>query len=343
MKTKRFVVSAVAVMLFLTAGPASVFAAGAPEAADEDRIAIVFATGGLGDQSFNDAAYEGVQRAEQELGIEFDFAEPSAIAEYDDYLTQFAATGRYGLIISIGFDQADALEEVAAQHPEQNFALVDAVVEAPNVASFVYAEQERGFLMGVAAAMTTAMSDDPMINDEKRIGVVGGMQIPLIDANIAGYIAGARYIDPEVSVSHSYVGDWADPARGKELAISMIEDGVDVVWQAAGRSGLGVLDAAEENDVYGIGADSVQDHLAPNHILTNGLKLVDETVLIAIGQVLAGEFAGGVQVLGIADDALGYSESLLAPEVIERLEEVKAEITAGNIEIPETIDEAREL
>ena len=307
----------------------------------EERIAIVFATGGLGDQSFNDAAFRGMEQAVERFSIEFDFAEPRAIAEYETFLNQFAATGRYALIISIGFDQADALSEVAERFPEQNFAIVDMVVDAPNVASFVYIEQERGFLMGAAAALATLDDDDPMTNPLGRIGVIGGMQIPLIDANIAGFIAGAAFIDPEVEVVHSYVGDWADPARGKELAIAMIEGGVDVVWGAAGLSGLGVLDAARESGVYAIGSDSPQDDAAPGHILTNGLKLVDETVLIAIESVIEGSFEAGVQLLGVADGALGFSPSLLSEAALARLEEVREAIIAGDVVIPSTIDEAR--
>ncbi|TVR86711.1 MAG: BMP family ABC transporter substrate-binding protein [Spirochaetaceae bacterium] len=330
--------------LVLFAALALLVACGAQEEAEETAaIAVVFATGGLGDQSFNDAAFRGMQQAGERFGIEYDYAEPSAVADYDSFLDQFAASGRYALIVSIGFDQADALGDVASRYPEQQFAIVDMVVDAPNVASFVYAEQERGFLMGVAAALATQDADDPMTNSQKRIGVIGGMQIPLIDANIAGYIAGAKWVDRDVQVSHSYVGDWADPARGKELAISMIENGVDVVWGAAGRSGLGVLDAAREQGVYGMGADSEQDHVAPGHILTNGLKLVDETVLIAVEQVLADNFQPGIQVLGVADGALGYSESLLSAAIIERLEDAVRAITAGEVELPDTIEAARAL
>ncbi|MFW6071785.1 MAG: BMP family lipoprotein, partial [Candidatus Bipolaricaulota bacterium] len=253
--------------------------------AAEGRIAVVYATGGLGDKSFNDAAHEGILRAEEELGIEFDQAEPSAVAEYETYLNRFASVRSYDLIISIGFDQADALSTVAEQYPNQKFALVDAVVEEPNVASFVYSEKERGYLMGIAAAMMTTRTEDPKINPEKKIGVIGGMKIPLINENIAGYIAGAKSVDPEMEVRHSYVGSWSDPSKGKEMTTSMIENDVDVIWGAAGRSGLGVINAAKENDVYAIGADSDQGYFAPEHVLTNGIKFVDNTVFLAIEQV----------------------------------------------------------
>ena len=308
-------------------------------AAAEENIAIVFATGGLGDQSFNDAAYRGIQTAEEELGINYDYAEPGAVADYDNYLEQFAATGRYDLIISIGFDQADALEEISARYPEQNFALVDAALDADNVASYVYQEKERGFLMGAAAAMTTARTEDyDHLNEEKHIGVIGGMEIPLINANIAGFIAGAEYIDEEVEVSYSYVGAWDDPGSGKELAVSLYEDDADIIWAAAGRSGLGAIEAAEENDFYVIGSDDDQSYLAPDHVLTNGMKYVDNTVFLAVEQLQEDRFEPGVHNLGVAEEALGYTETMLAEDVVEKLEEIKADIAAGEIEVPETIE-----
>jgi basic membrane protein A len=256
-------------------------------AADKTRIAIVFATGGLGDKSFNDSAYEGMLRAEKELGIEFDQAEPQAVAEYESLLMRFAQTRRYDLIISIGFDQADALQVVSGRFPDQKFAIVDTAVDAPNVASYVYREAERGFVVGAVAGLMTKRAEDPRIVPDKQIiGVIGGMDIPLIRANVAGYIAGAKFANPEVEVKYSYVGDWADPAKCKEMANAMLDEGVDVIWLAAGRSGLGGIMAAEERNRFAIGADVDQGYLAPDHILTNGMKLVDNTVFMAIEAVL---------------------------------------------------------
>ncbi len=302
------------------------------------RVAIVFATGGLGDKSFNDSAYEGMEMAVEKLGVEFDQAEPSAITDYETYLTQFAATQRYDLIISIGFDQADALNNVAARFSNQKFAIIDMVVDQPNVASFVYEEKERGFLLGVAAALMTVRTDDAKINGDKKVGVIGGMKIPLIDANIAGFIAGAKYIDSDINVQHSYVGNWADPAKGKELTLSMIENGADVIWGAAGMSGLGVIKAAEEEGVYAMGADSDQGYLAPENVLSNGMKFVNNTVYMAIDQVINDNFQSGVNVLGVKDDALGYTESLLPEDIITKIEEVKVKIVNQEIEIPATVE-----
>lgn len=319
------------VILILLAAP--VFAKEKP------KIAIVFATGGLGDKSFNDSAMRGIKQAVEKYDIEYDYAEPKAIAEYHTYLSQFANVRRYDLIISIGFDQADALGNVAERFKGQKFAIVDMVVDKPNVASFIYKEEERGFLMGYAAALMTTRTDDQRINNDLVIGVIGGMKIPLIDANIAGFIAGAGYVNPEVKVLHSYVGHWADPAKGKELTISVFEQGVDIVWGAAGRSGLGVINAAKERNKYAIGADADQGYLAPKNVLTNGIKFVNNTVEIAIGKVVDGQFAAGIHLLGVKENALGYSKSLLPKDVRTKLEKIKKKITAGEIKIPRTIEE----
>lgn len=218
---------------------------------------------------------------------------------------------------------------------------MDMVVDQPNVTSYVYVEQERGFLMGAAAALTTVETGNPLVNPEAHVAVIGGVESPLINANIAGFIAGAQYINPDIEASFAYVGSFGDPARGKEIAISLIEAGADVVWGAAGRSGLGVLDAAMEMGVYGMGADSDQGNVAPGHVLTNGIKLVDETVFIAIQRTLEGVPAGGLTSLGVAEGALGYTDSLLSDAALSRLEEVREEIISGSLDIPATIEEAR--
>lgn len=328
-------------VLVLALGVALLAAAGfEPAAAQTGRYAIVFATGGLGDQSFNDSAYEGIQRAARELGIEFDYAEPTAIAEYERLLTLFAQSRRYDLIISIGFDQADAVAAVADRFPNQKFAIVDTVVERPNVASYAYREAERGFLVGAIAGLMTQRQGDPKVNPSNHVvGVVGGMDIPLINANIAGFIAGAKLVNPQADVRYSYVGHWADPARGKELALAQFDQGVDVIWGAAGLSGLGVIQAAQEANHYVIGADSDQGHLAPEHVLTNGMKLVNNTVFLAVQSVQEGRFQAGTHVLGVAENVLGYSPSLVPADVRAIVDGLAARIASGEIVPPETIEE----
>lgn len=305
--------------------------------AQTNRIAIVFAVGGLGDQSFNDSAYEGMLRAQSELGIEFDYAEPQSVAEYMPLLNRFAQTRQYDLIISIGFNQADALDAVAARFPNQRFAIVDTVVEQPNVTSYVYKEAERGFVLGAIAGLVTSRTDDPKINPQKIVAVVGGMDIPLINEAIAGYIAGAKFVDPDVEVPYVYVGDFADPARGKELTLTLIDRGADIIWGAAGLSGLGVIQAAEEQDKYALGADDDQNRLAPGHVLTSGMKFVNNTVYYAIEQVLAGTLEGGIAVLGLAEGGLGYVPDLVPADVQAEVDALIARIADGSLVPPTEI------
>ena len=304
------------------------------------RVAIVFATGGLGDKSFNDSAMKGIVQARKKLGIEYDYAEPRAITEYHTYLSRFAASRRYDLIISIGFDQVDALGKIAERFTAQRFVIVDMVVDKPNIASYIFKEQERGFLLGYASALMTTRTGDKRINRDRVIGVIGGRKIPLIDANIAGFIKGAKHADPGVTALYSYVGSWTDPAKGKEFAISMFEQGADIVWGAAGRSGLGVIHAAKEKNRYALGSDADQGYLAPDNILTNGMKYVDTTVEIAIGRVADGAFTAGIHLLGVKEDALGYSESLLPADILKALGKIKKMISDNEIRIPNTIEEA---
>lgn len=328
-----------AVTLVFAAVSLSLVAGVTPAAAQSGQFAIVFATGGLGDQSFNDSAFAGVQEAEARFGVRFTWAEPTAVAEYEALLTRFAQRGNYDLIISIGFDQADAVSAVAARFPQQRFAIVDAVAEGDNVASYVYREAERGFLLGAIAGLMTQQTGDPKVNEANIIGVVGGMDIPLINASIAGYMAGAKYVNPAADVRYSYVGDWADPARGKELALAQFDQGVDVIWGAAGLSGLGVIQAAQEADRYVLGADDDQSHLAPEHVLTNGMKYVNNTVLHAVQTVLNDEFTPGIVALGVAEGALGFSDSLVPLEIRAAVDQLAAKIVAGEIVPPETIAE----
>lgn len=336
-KARRVGATFVAVLLFVFSAAVFVDVDFSTAYAQTNRFAIVFAVGGLGDQSFNDSAYEGILQAVDKYGIAYDYAEPGSVAEYETVLTRFAQSRRYDLIISIGFNQEDAVTTVASRFPAQRFALIDAVAPGDNVASYVYNEAERGFLLGAIAGLMTQKDDDANLVPGDVVGVIGGVDIPLINAAIAGYIAGAKYVNPDADVRYSYVGDFADPARGKELALAQFDQGVDIVWGAAGLSGLGVIQAAEEAGRYVIGADDDQSHLAPRHVLTSGLKQVNNTVLLAIESVLHDKFTGGVHTLGIAEEALGYVPGLIPAHIREAVDELAALVAAGQLTPPDTI------
>lgn len=312
-----------------------------PGTIDVFKVGMVTGTGGLGDKSFNDIAFSGIVQAYGDYAIAYDIVEPTAVAEYEGYQRDFAKSGEYGLIICIGFDQGDALAVVASEYPDQKFALVDMVVENENVASMTFRANEGSFLLGVVAAMES---------ETGKIGFVGGLPIPLINDFYVGYKAGAEWAVPDIEVLEAvYVGDFGDPAKGKELAVSLIEGGADMIFSAAGGSGLGSLEAADEQEVTGLGVDACQDYLH-GHMLASMTKRVDTAVYDMIAAAINGEFEGGFTNGGIAEGWIGmcrlpeeeaYWEELfdfehppLDAAVIEKVEEAKAGILDGSIAVP---------
>jgi basic membrane protein A len=316
------------------------------------KIGLILGTGGLGDKSFNDIAYAGAVRARDELGIEFDYAEPKAISEYEGFQTDFAKTGQYALIVCIGFDQADALNKTAQAYPKQNFALVDSEVDLPNIANLLFKANEGSFLTGVIAGMMT---------QTKKVGFVGGMDIPLIRDFFVGYKAGVQWANPSVTVLDPvFVGGWGDPTKGKELTVSLIGLGADAVFGAAGKSGLGVLEGVHENGKMGFGVDSCQDYLYPE-IVGSTTKRVDVAVYqmikeAAISKALPkisaaqGGFKGGTYTGGLAEGWTGesrlpteqpfwektfnFTESPLPANVLTKLTDANSGIIAGTISVP---------
>jgi len=251
------------------------------------KIGLILATGGLGDKSFNDLSYEGVQRAQDELGIEFDFVQPTAIAEYESLQRNFAASGEYELIVCVGFDQKDAVNIVAGEYPNQNFVLIDEVSNRTNVASLTTKANEGAFLVGVIAASVT---------DTGIIGFVGGMDIPLIRDFYVGYEAGALWLSDELSfdvtvLSPFFVGGWGDPSTGREVALGIIDLDADVIFVAAGGSGLGALQACDDTGIWGIGVDASQGYLN-DAIIASATKRVDISIYDQIVKELLGTFEG---------------------------------------------------
>jgi len=309
------------------------------------KVGMITGTGGLGDKSFNDGAFAALQRAYTNLGVEYDYVEPTSIAEYEGYQRDFAMSGEYGLIVCIGFDQADALAIVAAEYPNQNFALVDMVVDNPNVASLTFRANEGSFLLGIAAAMES---------ETGKIGFVGGIDIPLINDFYEGYKAGAEWAVPTIDVLDPvYVGDWGDPTKGKELAVGLIELGADGIFSAAGGSGLGALQAADEQGVTGYGVDACQCYLN-THILASMTKRVDIAVYEMTLDAMVGKFQGGFYSGGLKEGWVGmcrlpseegYWEELfdfthqpISDTVINKVLAGQSKVIAGEIVVPNGYD-----
>ncbi|MHB1394413.1 MAG: BMP family lipoprotein [Clostridia bacterium] len=304
----------------------------------EQKFAIILGTGGLGDQSFNDLTYEGMKKAEKELGITFDYVEPKEVADYETQQRAMADAAKYGLIVCVGFDQVDALTKVAADYPDQKFALIDSVVDAPNVVSFVSEEQEGSFLVGAMAGLMKLEMKDAKLSGKNVTGVVGALDIPLIRKFIAGYMAGVKYVNPDMEVVFDYVGDFSDPTTAKEIALNMNQKGADIIYHAAGGSGLGVFEAAKQGNFMAIGVNSNQNAIAPDNIFASMLKRVDVAAYESVKSVVDGTFKGGVKSLGLVQEGVGYSvegSNIKVPEdIIKKVEELKKKIVAGEIKVP---------
>jgi basic membrane protein A len=291
--------------------------------------------GGLGDRSFNDSAYTGLKAAKDQLGADIQVLQSRSAADYQPNLTVLANKG-YDEIFAIGFLMAKDTNEVAGRFPQRHFAIIDAVVDAPNVASITFKEEEGSFLAGAAAAM---------VSKTHSIAFLGGIDIPLLRKFEAGFTAGARQIDPKIKVAVKYTGNFDDVAAGKELSGVLFSEGADIIFVAAGKAGLGAIDQVKTHpNSYIIGVDSDQDALAPGKVLTSMIKRVDIGVLSAAKQAAAHKPPSGHVVLGLKDDAVGltsfqYTKDVMTPDRVATIDKLKAAIISGKIVAPATREE----
>ena len=301
--------------------------AGAAGAAATAQPALVYDMGGKFDKSFNEAAYAGAERWKKDSGRPYLDFEIANEAQREQAMRRMAARGA-NPVIGVGFSQATSVEKVAKEFPKQQFVVIDGVVKAPNVASVVFKEHEGSFLVGMLAAMASKSG---------KLGFVGGMDIPLIRRFQCGYEQGAKYANPKIEVLAAMTGTtpaaWSDPARGGELAKSQFAKGVDVVFAAAGGSGVGVYQAAKDAGKLAIGVDSNQNHLHPGTMLTSMVKRIDVAVYNAANQVTPGLTVIGLKEGGV-DYALDrYNEKLLPAEMRRKVDAAKADIIAGRIKV----------
>jgi len=289
--------------------------------------AVIFDMGGKFDKSFNEAAFRGAEAWKKETGqsyLEFEIANP---AQREQAMRRMAERGA-NPIVGVGFSQGTPMEKVARANPKLQFALIDAVVTLPNVQSILFKEHEGSFLVGMLAAMASKTG---------KVGFIGGMDIPLIRKFQCGYEQGARYANPKVEVTMNMTGTtpaaWNDPTRGSELAKAQFAKGVDVVFAAAGGTGIGVYQAAKDSGRYAIGVDSNQNHLQPGTMLTSMVKRVD----VAVARAMKG-VTPGLTVLGLAENAVDYAQDehnakLITPEMKRRVEAARADIISGKIKV----------
>jgi basic membrane protein A len=286
----------------------------------------------LNDHGFNQLAYQGLKRAQRELGINGVVYQSASSQDYIPNLTQ-AARKKADLVISVGFDQATAIAKVAKQFPDTHFAIIDVsnadlAGKPANVEGLIFKEQEAGYLAGYLAGLVEKHS-----GKGNTIGSVGGQKQPPVDRYIAGYQAGAQKADPGVKLMNAYSQDWVDQAKCKQAALNQISAGADIVFQVAGACGLGVLDAAKEEGTWGIGVDADQSYLGAQ-VLTSALKRVDTSVYATVQQVLAGKFAGGKDaVFSLRNDGVGLGK--ISPKVpkafVQQVEAVAQQIKSGKL------------
>jgi basic membrane protein A len=316
-----------------------------PAPRDAVTVGIVLDVGGLGDKSFNDGAYRGAQRAEKELGAHIRLIEPGEATDREAGLRLLAAE-KMDLVVGVGFIFTDDINQLAKEYPNVNFADVDYSVATdkdgrvipppPNVAALKFKEEEGSFLVGAIAALA---------GGSKKVGFVGGMDVPLIHKFEAGYKAGVKAVCPDCTVIVQYAGvtpeAFRNPGKGKELALSQYQQGVNVIYHASGSTGLGVFEAARQTGKYAIGVDADQYSEAPGRVMTSMVKGIDVAVFDMIKRAKEGTFKGGVYTFGLPEGGVGYvydtnNRALISDSVRARVEQLKADIIAGKIQVPST-------
>ncbi len=308
--------------------------------ASDIKVGLAYDVGGRGDQSFNDSAAAGLDQAIEELGVESEESEASdgePESAREERLITFAEAG-FDPIIAVGFAYAESVGKVAEQYPDVHFAIIDdsSLEAVPNVASLVFAEEQGSFLVGAAAALKS---------EAGHVGFVGGVQVPLIEKFQAGFDAGAKAVNPDITVDVTYLtqppdfSGFGDPAKGKTAAQGMFDGGADIVYHAAGGSGGGVFEAAAEAGGLAIGVDSDQyntaDPSVQDVIMTSMLKNVNVAVFNYLSEVAGGTFPSGVNTYDLSVDGVGYSTSGgQIDDIVDQLDTFKQQIIDGEITVP---------
>ncbi len=309
-----------------------------PVSAAEIKPAIVYDLGGKFDKSFNEGVFHGAEKFQADTGIAFRDIEMQNASQQEQALRKFARDG-YDPVLAVGFSQEAAVKKVAAEFPKTRFVIIDTVVDLPNVQSILFKEHEGSFLVGLLAAKASKTG---------KVGFVGGMDIPLIRRFACGYVQGAKYANPGVEVFQNMTGTtpaaWNDPVKGGELAASQIDRGADVVYAAAGATGLGVLQKVADLGKLGIGVDSNQNGLHPGKVLTSMLKRVDVATYTSFTEAKDGSWKAGVKVLGLAQDGVGWADdennkSLITADMRAAVDKARADIISGAIKVHDYMED----
>lgn len=305
------------------------------ESASDDKITVAMITdvAGVNDQSFNQSAWEGLQRAEKELGIEVKYLESKQDSDYATNIETLVDED-VDLILGVGMKLSEAIKEGSELYPDQNFVLVDEEIDASNVKNILFKAEESAYLAGLIAGKTTKTNN---------VGFIGGMELPVIDTFKYGYMAGVKAANPDAKVQAQYANSFTDQAKGKAIANQMYSNGADIVFTCGGDVGTGAIEAAKENNKYAIGVDRDQSDLAPQNVLTSAIKRVDAGVFETVKSYVNGTFEGGTTTTyGLEENAVGVpdtTKNLVSQDILDLVEETITKLKNKEITVPKNEEE----
>jgi len=313
------------------AGSASSSKSGSTTTAKSDlKVGLITDVGGIHDHSFNETSWKGLEKAKTDFGVEINYLESKTDADYSSNIESFVDED-YDLIVCVGFKLAEATKKAAESHPDKKFAIIDDASNAslPNVTCLTFKQEQASYLVGYVAGLVTK---------KNNVGFVLGMASEMMNKFGYGYLAGVYAANPKATVQQIDANNFADPAIGKTSATTMITNGADVIFHAAGGTGVGVIQACQENKISAIGVDTDQSSLAPDTVITSAMKRVDNAVYDSVKQLVEGTLKGGEVVYDLSKGGVDIAPTtkLLSEDVLKKVEEVKAKILSGEIVVPGT-------
>jgi basic membrane protein A and related proteins len=303
------------------------------------KVGLVTDIGGLNDHGFNYLADQGLEKAKKDFGITADVVQSKSAADYVPNLSNYARQG-YNLVIAVGFLMHDAVEQVAAQYPNTKFLIIDSeITDKKNVTSALFRTEQCGYLVGVMAGLLEQQKGIKGLNPQNVLGVIGGQEIPPVDSYIAGFQQGVKAVDPNGKVIVKYTNKFDDPNLGSNFAQSEISQGADILFQVAGGTGVGVIDAAKSAGVYAIGVDANQNYLAPSTVITSAMKGIDTATYDVIKQTMDNTFKQGDQFFDLSNNGVGIApaNSVVPKDIIDKVNQYAEQIKSGKIKVSATV------
>lgn len=306
---------------------------------NEFKVGLVADVGGLNDHGFNSLVNKGLEQAVKDFGVTKGVVESKQMTDYETNLSRFAQD-KYNLVIAVGFLMQDAVEKVSKEYPDTKFLIIDAsITDRPNVASALFKTEQCGYLVGVLSGLVEKTPGIPNTKGQNSVGLVGGMAIPPVNDYIAGFIQGAKSVNPDIKINLNYTGKFDDPALGKQTALNQIAQGADIVFQIAGGTGIGVIDAAKEKNVYAIGVDADQNYMAPDNVLTSAMKGIDVATYDVIKNVKDDKFKSGEIHFDLSNNGVGFATPLkvVPQEIVDKVNDTAKQIKDGKVKVSNQI------